>query len=363
MPAPATPPLTPAAGAGISQFLAQHYADRMTFPNGSPDDPSAQGPAPEDQVAYGQTRRERIAATQRVARRADIRLRLTLAAVAIIGVIVVVVALVISETSGPKTPVKATTPNNSLSGAALARVVAQLTSVPAATFDQVAAGSASAHPDVIGPAGGTPAAPPLTAVGKPDLLYMGAEFCPYCAAERWAMITALSRFGTFTGLASIKSATQDGAGDQEPFPATSTWTFRNSTFTSSFLAFTPIELFTNVPDQNTGGYTSLQKPTAAQQALMNKYDAPPFVPSQDQGAIPFIDYGGKFLSVGASYDPGVLSGLSWTQITTDLHNPASPVAKGVLGAANLMTAALCQLTGGQPVTACTPTVRSLESRL
>jgi len=255
----------------------------MTFPNGSADDPSGQGPAPED----GAARRERIIATRRVTRRADARLRLTLAAVCILGVIAIVVALVIAEAGRPKTPVQATTPNNTLSGAALATVVAQLTSVPAATFNQVGAGSASAHPDVIGPAGGTPAAPPLTAAGKPDLLYVGAEFCPYCAAERWAVITALSRFGTFTGLASIKSATIDGAGDQEPFPATSTWTFRNATFTSSFVAFTPVELFTNVPDQQTGGYTTLQKPTAA----------------------------------------------------------------------------LCQLTGGQPATACTATVRSLESQL
>jgi hypothetical protein len=336
----------------------------MTFPNGSADDPSAKGRAPRDQAARGSARRERAAAAQRVARKARVRFRLTLAAVAIVAVVAVVVAVVIVETNGgPTTPVKGTTPNSTLSGAALAGVVAQLTSVPAAAFNQVGAGSASSHPNVIGPAGGTPAAPPLTAGGKPEMLYMGAEFCPFCAAERWSMITALSRFGTFTGLASIKSASSDGAGDQEPFPDTSTWTFRNATFTSSFLAFTSVELFTNIPDQKTGGYTTLQKPTAAQQALMGKFDAPPFVPSQDQGAIPFIDYGGKFVSVGASYDPGVLSGLSWSRIATDLHNPASPVAKGVLGAANLMTAALCQLTGGQPATACTPTVRSLESRL
>jgi hypothetical protein len=333
----------------------------MTFPNGSAGDPPSEGSTPENEVAQGATRRER--ATRQVAHRARVRVRLTLVAVAIIAVITVVVALVLVETSGPKTPVRATTPNSSLSGAALASVVGQLTSVPAAAFDQVGAGSATAHPDVIGPAGGTPAAPALTAGGKPAMLYLGAEFCPFCAAERWAMITALSRFGTFTGLASIKSATMDGAGDQEPFPATDTWTFRQATFTSSFLAFTPVELFTNIPDKQTGGYTTLQKPTAAQQALLSKYDAPPFVPSQDQGAIPFIDYGGKFLSVGASYDPSVLQGLSWAQIATDLHNPASPVAKGVLGAANFMTAALCQLTGGQPATACTPTVRSLESRL
>jgi hypothetical protein len=333
----------------------------MTFPHGSAGDPPSEGSTPEDHIAAGPTRREQ--ARRQVAHRANVRVRLTLAAVAIVAVVAVVVAVVIATTNGPKTPVKATTPNSGLSGTALATVVAQLTSVPAAAFDQVGAGTALAHPDVIGPAGGTPAAPALTLAGKPELLYMGAEFCPYCAAERWAIITALSRFGTFTGLASIKSATTDGAGSQEPFPATSTWTFRNATYTSSFLAFTPVELFTNIPDQQTGGYTTLQTPTAAQQALLSKYDAPPYIPSQDQGAIPFIDYGGKFLSVGATYDPTVLQGLSWAQISTDLHNPASPVAKGVLGAANLMTAALCELTGGQPATACTATIRSLESRL
>jgi hypothetical protein len=333
----------------------------MTFPHGSAGDPPSEGPAPENEIAHGPAPRE--VAVRQVTHRADNRVRLTLAVVVILTVVAVVVALVVGRSTAPKTPVKATTPNSTLSGAALTTVVAQLTSVPAGTFDQVGTGSATAHPNVIGPAGGTPAAPPLTAAGKPEMLYMGAEFCPFCAAERWAMITALSRFGAFTGLASIKSATADGAGDQEPFPATSTWTFRHAAFTSSFLVFTPVELFTNVPDQGTGGYTMLQKPTAAQEALIDKYDAPPFVPSQDQAAIPFIDYGGKFLSVGASYNPSVLKGLRWAQIASDLHNPASPVAKGVLGAANFMTAALCELTGGLPATACTPTVRSLESRL
>jgi hypothetical protein len=56
-----------------------------------------------------------------------------------------------------------------------------------------------------------------------------------------------------------------------------------------------------------------------------------------QGAIPFVDYGGKYLSVGASYDPGVLQGLTWAPLT----------------------AALCELTGNRPATACTSTVRSL----
>ena len=66
---------------------------------------------------------------------------------------------------------------------------------------------------------------------------------------------------------------------------------------------------------------------------------------------------------GASYDAGLLSGLSWATIATDLHNPNSPVAKGVLGTANYITAAICKMTGNQPASACTPVVQSLESQI
>ncbi len=45
---------------------------------------------------------------------------------------------------------------------------------------------------------GRPAPPHLD--GKPEVLFVGAEFCPFCAAERWPLIVALSRFGRFTAL-------------------------------------------------------------------------------------------------------------------------------------------------------------------
>jgi len=193
--------------------------------------------------------------------------------------------------------------------------------------------------------------------GKPELPYIGAEYCPYCAAERWSMIVTLSRFGTFRGLAVTRSAAKNGAGQAEPFPNTATWTFAHATYTSGYLTFTPVELYTNIPDPATGGYTPLQTPTAEQQALISKYDA------AYGGAIPFPDFGNKYLSVGASYNAGVLSGLTWSQIATDLHNPASPVAAAVLGAANYLTAAICGLTNDQPASACTPVVKSLRGKI
>ena len=96
-------------------------------------------------------------------------------------------------------------------GAALTALTKQVTSVPAATLDQVGAGAVTGTPSRISGA-------PLTSGGKPEMLYMGAEYCPYCAAERWSMIVALSRFGTFNGLTTTRSAARNGAGTAEPYP-------------------------------------------------------------------------------------------------------------------------------------------------
>ena len=171
------------------------------------------------------------------------------------------------------------------------------------------------------------------------------------------MIVALSRFGTFSGLATTRSAARNGAGTAEPFPSTATWTFAHSSYASKYLTFTPVEEFTNIPDKSTGGYTPLMALTPAQQALVQKYDA------ANDGAIPFIDYGNRFMNVGASYDPGVLKGLTWSQIAADLHTPSTSVAQGALGAANYITAAICGITGDQPATACTPAVKALQAKI
>jgi hypothetical protein len=137
---------------------------------------------------------------------------------------------------------------------------------------------------------------------------------------------------------------------------TTTWTFAHASYTSKYLAFVPVETYTNIPDPSTGTYTPLQTPTAEQQALLTKYD------TAYGGAIPFLDFGNKYLSVGASYDPGVLAGKTWAQIAAGLHDPASPVAAGVDGTANYLTAAICGLTNDQPAFACTAVVKSLRSK-
>jgi len=299
------------------------------------------------------TRQQKIAAQRAAARRAEIRNRVLMVSGVTVVIIAVVLAFVVVKLNS-KSGTTASGVSNGPTGAALSSVVTDTTSVPASTLDQVGAGSGvSALPVAI--KGGSP----LTSGGKPEVLYIGAEYCPFCAAERWAMVVALSRFGTFSGLSTVHSGNNSG----EPYPNTPTWTFLHATYTSKYLTFSPVEMETNIPTSGGQGYTTLQTPTSAQQALLTKYDAPPYVPSADNGAIPFIDFGNKYMISGASYSPQVLQGKSWSEIATALKDPTSPIAKAVDGAANYLTATICKLTGNQPATACTPVVKQLEAKL
>jgi len=233
------------------------------------------------------------------------------------------------------------------SSATTASVTRELSSVPASTLDAVGKGTTN-------PLIPTKAQPPLTSGGKPEVVYMGAEYCPYCAAERWAMVVALSRFGTFSNLSLIRSSNSD------VFTNTATLSFYKSGYTSKYLVFNSVEM--NSEKQVGNGYATLQKPTAAESKLMSTYDAPPYVPSSSTGAIPFIDIGNQYLISGSQYLPSALGttqavdsghfGLTWSQIASDLKNPASPVAKDIDGAANSITAAICKITNNAPAAVC-----------
>jgi thiol-disulfide isomerase/thioredoxin len=304
-------------------------------------------------------RRARIAAQRAAEKRRQQRNRIYIAGGSIFAVIIVVIVVVLV---GVNHSPSAGTATAAPTGAALTKVIDQVTSVPASVQDQVGTGSGavnSGSSPLIPLKGGTP----LTSGGKPEVLYMGAEYCPFCAAERWGMILAFSRFGTFTGLQPIHSAAADGAGNAEPNPNTPTWTFVNTKYTSKYVTFNTVELDTNIPDKSTGGYTTLQTPNSAETALIDKWDAAPYVPSADAGAIPFMDFGNKYMISGASYDGSVLDGKTYQQIATALSDPSTAIAKGAVGTANYMTAAICQLTNNQPATACTPTIKALESKL
>jgi hypothetical protein len=225
---------------------------------------------------------------------------------------------------------------------AAAQVVKDITTVPVAAFDAVGPGAIKTVPTALTDG------PDMVADGKIRILYVGAEFCPYCAAERWSVVVALSRFGTWSGLGQTESAPAP-----EVFPSTKTLTFHGATFTGELISFTGVETKSNQVNSAGTDYEALDTLGADDQALFAEYDAPPYVDSQSQGAIPFMLVGGKYLISGASYDPGVLEGKSHAQIAAALQDPNSDIAQAILGTANVLTAAICALTKNAPTAVCT----------
>jgi Domain of unknown function (DUF929) len=265
-----------------------------------------------------QTARGRLAAERAAEeRRAAARRRMLIMGGAVVAVIALVVGFIVVR-SNQKPPAAAGSATN-------AQIVKDLASVSTTTFDSVGKGNAAGLKAISGQ-------PELTKNGKPEVLYIGGEFCPYCAAERWAIATALSRFGSLSATKLIHSSPTD------VYPNTPTLSFAGSSYTSNYLAFSPVEWYGPVDGQ------VLQQPTAQQTALFNQYSG---------NAFPFLDIANRYtLAVGAQYNAADLAGLNWSQIAADVKNPSSTVAKDIDGAANVITAALCKVTNGQPGNVC-----------
>jgi thiol-disulfide isomerase/thioredoxin len=238
-----------------------------------------------------------------------------------IGIVVaVVLVLVLVRLGGNSTNGK---PGNSAAPATNS-VAEQVTTVPLSVLNQVGKGSATSPPTAMSGAA-------LTSAGKPRILYVGAEWCPYCAAERWPLTVALSRFGTFTGLGETKSSPSD------TYANTPTLTFVNATYTSQYLVFDGKEV-------QDGNHNNLATLDSADTQLFS---------SLGHNSFPFIDIGGKYLQANAQFDPGMLDSMTQDQIAAALHDPTTNVAQAVNGGANVLTAAICGITGGQPTDVCT----------
>jgi hypothetical protein len=245
---------------------------------------------------------------------------------------------------------------------ALARLVTEVTTVPVGTsVPGLPVLPASASPGggysstlLISP--GTLNAvsgPPLTRSGKPEVFYVATEYCPYCAMENWPLIVALSRFGTFTGLAISRSP------QFEHIAPVDSWTFYGSHYSSPYLSFVPVERYSNVlvnakanPNASKS-YRALQQLTPAQQAIFAKYDKP--------GSTPFLDFGNRAVQIGSgSISPQLMAGKSWPQLAAVLRQPKTGLGAALLAEADSLTAKLCRLTGDRPASACPAFLQNAE---
>jgi len=264
--------------------------------------------------------RERIAAERAARNRAETRRRLLVAGGAIIAVLAVVVALVAVKVTA--------TPGRSVASESQASsvVVRQVTSVPTAVLAGVRPGQAITPLQTARTSG-----PPLTIGGKPAIVFVSEESCPFCAAERWSVAVALSHFGTWSHLGSTTSSATD------VYPDTATLSFRSAVYQSTELTLRTTELADNAG-------RPLQAQTPLDTRLIDAFDVPPYVNNADQsGAVPFLDIANRYILAGAQYNPQVLAGLSAAQIASQLSNPSSPVAQAIDGSARVISAAIDQV--------------------
>ena len=268
--------------------------------------------------------RERIAAERAARKRAEARRRLLLAIGAVTAVVAIVATLVTLKLTAAPAHLTAS------ESAAPAAVTQQVTTVPAGVLDQASPGQLAT------PLRQVPAErPPLTIDGKPGIVFVSEESCPFCAAERWSLAVALSHFGNWSQLGVTKSAATD------VFPNTATLSFRTAGYQSTRLTLRTTELTDNA------GHP-LQALSALDRQVIGRYDVPPYVNSADQsGAVPFLDIGNRYVLAGAQYDPQVLAGLSAAQIAAQLRNPSSPVAQAIDGSAKVIVAAVNQILHDQ----------------
>jgi thiol-disulfide isomerase/thioredoxin len=284
----------------------------------------------------GKNRARARAAEMRAAQQAEAaasRRRRT--AITSIGVVAAVLAaLVLAKVAGgPKAK------SGKPTVAAPVAAVQALTHVPVSVLATVGAGSATAGPKAV-------SGQPVPEVdGKPTVLYIGAEWCPFCAAERWPLIAALSRFGTFGDLKETASTPSDS------YPNTPTFSLHGVSYTSQYLSFVARELQSN---QAKGGrYLTLDTLTRAENKVFKA-----------QGrTFPYVNLAGRYL-VPTQYDPKVLHGKTVVEVAAALSDPGSDIAKAIDGAANAFTAGLCKLTNNQPSSVCTAApVAAIASQL
>lgn len=266
---------------------------------------------------------------------------------AFIGLILLlVVALVVVKlTEGTQNPAAAPPP------AAPTSVVAAIAGLPASSFDAAGVSALSApEPQVLS------GQPLLETGGKPEVVFVGADFSPFSAAESWVVVIALSRFGTFSHLGQASSS------KAELFRGTPEFTFEHVQYRSSFVSLEAVDAYAATPNTvGAAGFAALENPGPALSSLMRRYGVQGASPT-----LPFVDVGNRLaLSGGAvGFSPGLLEGMSLEQVAADVSDPTSAQARALLGAANILSAAICTADGGRPALVCqSPAVQAAGGHL
>lgn len=178
---------------------------------------------------------------------------------------------------------------------------------------------------------------------KPLIFFMGAGFCPFCASERWAIVSALSNFGSWQGLVETASADHD-----EKYLNIPTVDFARAKYTSDYVEFIGRE----TTDRN---FEPLQELDERDYEILDTFD-----PDQ---IIPFLLIDGQFMQVGSGYSPQLLEGMNHAKLKAEIQNPASSVGKAIKAEADNITALICKSIAGKANVCTSEDINTLADKI
>lgn len=176
----------------------------------------------------------------------------------------------------------------------------------------------------------------VTFENKPYFLYVGGQYCPFCAAERWSIVKALSNFGRWSGLSADTSADEEAGFSRIP-----TYSFIGAEYKSQYISFAHKE----TADRN-GKPIAGQALTDFERQWNDKYNP--------RGGVPFMFIGGKYVQLSSGFSPALLSGKVYDQVKADIESNISTADVAAINKeADIITAYLCKITDSQPADVCT----------
>jgi hypothetical protein len=171
-----------------------------------------------------------------------------------------------------------------------------------------------------------------TGNGKPVVLFVGSEACPFCSASSWALLVALQNFaspvpGGFSGWSTTTSSPTD------TFANTPEAAFAGSTLSSQYLSW-------DAQDNPDNQHIAIPALPRTEQSYLTAYD--------NTQSIPFVVVDGIYISVGTLLSPqlfcvGQSASGSPAECTSGVYTPAQ-----VLGEIRNQSGPLWSGAGGVP---------------
>ena len=169
--------------------------------------------------------------------------------------------------------------------------------------------------------------PLLSTNGKPIIVWVGAEYCMYCAMQRWPLMMALMRFGNFTNLEYMTSSVAEND--------YATFTFASSSHQSNYVVFQPYEVY-----DRTGNPLAI---------LPTNYTST--WQQYGKSSYPFLNFADEHLVLGSMLNPALLGMKNWTQVVSSIQD-GDALGSQIKQAANVITAVICETTGNSPASVC-----------